>query len=139
MSNEVANVEILKEAYRQWHETKGNSVDRFFAFLDDDISFGSIPRGAAPLEFARQYNGKTELRDYFDALRKDWEMIHYRIDEYVAQGDAVFARGSCSWTNRKTGRLVETPKVDFWRFRNGKAVEFYEYFDTAKVALAAAG
>ncbi len=106
MSNEVANVEILKEAYRQWHETKGNSVDRFFAFLDDDISFGSIPRGAAPLEFARQYNGKTELRDYFDALRKDWEMIHYRIDEYVAQGDAVVARGSCSWTNRKTGRLV---------------------------------
>jgi ketosteroid isomerase-like protein len=139
MSNEVANVEILKEAYRQWHETKGKSVDRFFAFLDEDISFGSIPRGAAPLEFARQYNGKTELRDYFDALRKDWEMIHYRIDEYVAQGDAVVARGSCAWTNRKTGRLVETPKVDFWRFRNGKAVEFYEYFDTAKVALAAAG
>jgi uncharacterized protein len=139
MSNEVANVEILKEAYRQWHETKGNSVDRFFAFLDEDISFGSIPRGAAPLEFARQYSGKTELRDYFDALRRDWEMIHYRIDEYVAQGDAVVARGSCAWTNRKTGKPVETPKVDFWRFRNGKAVEFYEYFDTAKVALAAAG
>ena len=85
MSNEVANVEILKEAYRQWHETKGNSVDQFFAFFDENISFGSIPRGAAPLEFARQYNGKTELRGYFDTLLKEWEMIHYRIDEYVAQ------------------------------------------------------
>jgi len=33
---------------------------------------------------------------------------------------------------------AETPKVDFWRFRDGKAVEFYEYFDTACVAAAAA-
>jgi ketosteroid isomerase-like protein len=139
MSNEVANVKILKEAYRQWHETQGGSVDQFFAFLDDDILFGSIARGEKPLEFARQYNGKAELRGYFDNLLKDWEMIHYRIDEYVAQGDAVVACGTCAWTNRKTGKPVETPKVDFWRFRNGKAVEFYEYFDTAKVASAAAG
>ena len=42
------------------------------------------------------------------------------------------------WTNRKTGKIAETPKVDFWRFRDGKAVEFYEYFDTACVAAAAA-
>jgi len=139
MSNEVANVEILKAAYHQWHETQGGSVDQFFAFLDDKILFGSIARGEAPLEFAKQYNGKAELRGYFDNLLKDWKMIHYRIDEYVAQGDAVVARGTCAWTNRKTGKPVETPKVDFWRFHNGKAVEFYEYFDTAKVALAAAG
>jgi len=31
-------------------------------------------------------------------------MIYYTIDEYVAQGDAVFARGSCAWTNKHTGR-----------------------------------
>ena len=50
MSNEVANVEILKEAYRQWHETQGNSVDQFFAFLTKHL-FGSI-HAAKPLEFA---------------------------------------------------------------------------------------
>ena len=139
MSNEVGNVEILKEAYRQWHDTKGNSVDRFFAFFDEDIAFGSIPRGAPPLEFAKQYNSKAELREYFDGLRKNWEMIHYTIDEYVAQGDAVVARGSCAWTHKKTGKAVETPKLDFWRFRHGKAVEFYEFFDTAKVVRATEG
>jgi ketosteroid isomerase-like protein len=26
--------------------------------------------------------------------------------------------------------------VDVWKFKNGKAVEFYEYYDTAKVAAA---
>ena len=110
MSNEVANVEILKNAYRRWHETRGGSVDQFFAFLDDNILFGSIARGEALLEFARQYNGKAELCGYFDDLLKDWEMIHYKIDEYVAQGDAVVARGSCAWTSRKTGNPSKPPK-----------------------------
>ncbi|MHC2867436.1 ketosteroid isomerase-like protein [Bradyrhizobium diazoefficiens] len=31
----------------------------------------------------------------------------------------------------------ETPKLDFWRFKDGKAIEFYEYFDTACVVAAA--
>lgn len=139
MSNEHKNVAVLKEAYRQWHETKGGSTDQLYAFFDENISFGSIPRGAAPLEFATQYKGKAELSRYFDTLSKEWEMIHYTIDEYVAQGDAVVARGSCALTCRKTGKSVDTPKLDFWRFKDGKAIEFYEYFDTARVAQAAAG
>jgi ketosteroid isomerase-like protein len=32
---------------------------------------------------------------------------------------------------------VDTPKIDFWRFRDGKVVEFYEYYDTARVFAAA--
>ena len=39
-----------------------------------------------------------------------------------------------------TGELFpdcETPKVDIWRFREGKAVEFYEMFDTAAAFAAA--
>jgi ketosteroid isomerase-like protein len=77
------------------------------------------------------------LQGYFDSLLVDWEMEYCTIDEYIAQGDAVFARGSCKWINKKTRKPTETPKVDFWRFRNGKAVEFYEYFNTACVVAAA--
>ena len=137
MSNEAANVAILKDAYRQWHETRGGSLKHFLGFVDPEISFGSVPRGAAPLTFAKQYDNREAMLGYFDRLLADWAMVHYAIDEYIAQGDAVFARGSCAWTNKKTGKTAETPKVDFWRFRNGKAVEFYEYFDTACVVAAA--
>jgi ketosteroid isomerase-like protein len=65
-------------------------------------------------------------------------MIHYTVEEFIAQGDAVFMRGSTARRNKRTGRTAETPKVDFWRFRDGKAVEFYEYYDTARVIAAAA-
>ena len=78
------------------------------------------------------------MRAYFDGLLSGWTMVHYTMDEYIAQGDAVCARGSTAWINKSTGKKAETPKVDFWRFRDGKAIEFYEYFDTACVADAAA-
>jgi uncharacterized protein len=70
-------------------------------------------------------------------LRADWEMIHYTVDRFVAQSDAVFMRGSTAWRHRRTGKIVDTPKVDFWRFENGKAIEFFEYFDTARAFAAA--
>jgi uncharacterized protein len=137
MSSE-ANVALLKEAYRRWSDTKGGSVDYWFdSVVAPQISFGSIPRGAEPLEFARQYHDSAELRGYFDGLLSDWSMQHYTMNEYIAQDDAVVARGSCAWTNKRTGKLAETPKLDFWRFKDGKAVEFYEYFDTACVVAAA--
>jgi len=46
-------------------------------------------------------------------------------------------RGSTAWRHKRTGKVADTPKVDFWRFRDGKAVEFYEYYDTAAVFAAA--
>ena len=138
MSNEAANVAILKDAYRQWHESRGGSVEQLLSICDPNISWGSVPRGKAPLlAFAKQYESRDALHAYFGGLLNEWEMISYTIDEYVAQGDAVVARGWTAWTNKKTGRPMETPKMDFWRFKDGKAVEFYEYFDTAAVVAAA--
>ena len=134
MSKEAANVQLLKEAYRRWNDSKGGSVEHWFdKVVGPNISFGSVPRGAAPLEFATQYDDREQLRSYFNTLLGEWDMQHYTMDEYVAQGDVVVARGSTAWTNKKTGKRAETPKMDFWRFRDGKAVEFYEYFDTAAV------
>jgi uncharacterized protein len=135
MSNQ--NVEILKDAYARWHDTKGGSVDHWMTLVSDDIQFGSLAQGAPDMMFARGYDNREALRGYFDGLLSEWEMIHYTVDEFVADGDAVFMRGSTAWRNKKTGKVAETPKIDFWRFRDGKAVEYYEYYDTARVFAAA--
>lgn len=137
MSNDAANVKILKEAYHQWHETRGDSVDHWLGIVDEDVKFGSLAQGAKPMAFATDYSKRDQLKAYFDGLLKDWTMVHYTFDEFVAQGDVVVARGSCAWTNKRTNKTVETPKIDFWRFRDGKAVEYYEYYDTAEVYKAA--
>ena len=71
MSSE-ANVQLLKEAYRQWNDSRGASVDYWFdKVIGPQIKFDSIPRGAEPVPFAKRYDDRTELRGYFDGLLAD--------------------------------------------------------------------
>ena len=137
MGNEAGNVAILKDAYQRWHDSRGGSVDHWMSICTDDINFGSLAQAAPEMRFATSYSNRDALRGYFNGLTSEWEMVHYTVNEYVAQGDTVFMRGSTAWKNKKTGRTVDTPKADFWRFKDGKAVEFYEYYDTARVFAAA--
>jgi len=136
MSNR-RNVGILQDAYARWNDTRGGSVDYWMTLLDDNIKFGSLAQRAPQMAFAHSYNGAAALKHYFDGLLAEWEMIHYTMYEFVSEGDVVVARGEVAWRHKQTGKEVATPKVDFWRFRNGRAIEFYEYFDTARAFAAA--
>jgi ketosteroid isomerase-like protein len=137
MGNEAANVELLRAAYADWVSSKGQSVEHWMRLLSDEIQFGSLAQGAPLMTFTAPRRTREQVRGYFQGLLNDWEMLRYTVDEFVAQGDAVVMRGSCAWRHKRTGKSVDTPKLDFWRFKDGKAVEFFEYFDTAR-ALAAA-
>jgi ketosteroid isomerase-like protein len=137
LSNEANNVAILTKAYRQWHDSRGGSVDDFIGVCDETIVFDSLPRGEAPMQFAARYDNREVLRGYFKGLLDQWSMNHHTVKQFIAQGDMVVMQGECSWTNKATGKKVTTPKVDIWRFRDGKAIEFHELFDTAAAFKAA--
>ena len=57
-----ANVMALREAYRRWEETKGESVDSWMALIDDDIEFGSLVDGRPEAQFARTHRGKNSSK-----------------------------------------------------------------------------
>jgi ketosteroid isomerase-like protein len=139
MADEARNVEILKQAYQRWHDTRGGSADHWMSICADNIAFGSIAQGAVQgAHYLTAYQNRDALKDYFGGLTRDWEMIEYVAEHFVAQGDRVVMLGRCAWRYKKNGKVVSTPKADSWRFADGKAVEFYEYFDTAQVHAAAA-
>lgn len=137
MTTESNNVAILKEAYQRWHDTKGASTAHWFNLMTDDIRFRSLAAGAAPMRFTRASSSKADVEQYFAGLAADWEMIYFRIDEYIAQDDRVVALGEVSFRHRKSGKVVVSPKVDIHRLRGGKICEYFELYDTA-AALAAA-
>jgi ketosteroid isomerase-like protein len=138
MSDEASNVAVLKEAYRVWRESRGSSVDHWMGICDENIRFGSIAQGAPRVAYMTEYKARDQLAQYFEGLKRDWEMIEFKADQFVAQGDRVVMLGNCSWRYKRTGKVVTTPKADAWRFADGKAIEFYEYFDTAQVHAATA-
>jgi uncharacterized protein len=139
MNEDNVNVGALKEAYRLWHETKAKSVDYWLDLMTEDVKFHSLAAGARTMEFTRTSDTKEQVKHYFAGLCADWEMMDYRVDEYIAQGDRVVALCRCSFRNKRTGKILDTPKADFHKFRDGKICEFVEFYDTAQaIAVATA-
>ena len=132
------NKEILTEAYRRWDETKGGSVSHWMSIVAEDIAFGSLAEGSSAATFTAALKGRNQLNKYFDGMLSSWSMLHYTLGFMIAEGDRVAVICSTAWRNKATTKVFETPKVDVWRFRDGRAIEFYEYYDTAKLAAAAA-
>ncbi len=138
MSDEARNVEVLKAAYSRWRDTKGGSVDDWLKICTDNIVFGSLAQGAAPnVQYMTSYSNRDALKDYFSGLARDWQMLDWQTNEFIAQGDRVVVLVNCTWKFKKNGKVVSTPKADVWRLKDGKAVEYFEYYDTAQVHAAA--
>jgi uncharacterized protein len=139
MADEANNVEILKPIYQRWSDSKGASVDEWMKLCADNIAFGSLAQGAPEgARYLTAYDNRAALKEYFSGLARDWDMLEWRTDQFIAQGDRVVVLVHCKWRYKKTGKVVSTPKADVWRFANGKAVEFFEYYDTAQVHAAVA-
>ena len=136
-ADETANIAVLKNAYQMWHDSKGGSVRHWLDIMTDDVRFRSLAEGAEPMLFTRESTNKKDVEGYFAGLAADWEMIHYRVDEYLAQDDRVVALAHCSFRHKRTGKVLATPKADFHRFRGGKICEFFEFYDTAQALTAA--
>jgi len=134
---ETDNVAKLKEGYRLRHETRAESVDYWLSLLADDVQWCSLSAGAPGMEFTHNRTSKADVKRYFAELSVEWDMIHYTAEEFIAQGDRVVVLSRCEWRNKRTGKSVETPKADIFRFRDGQIVEFFEFYDTARAIAAA--
>lgn len=129
-------VEKLKRAYARWGETRGASVADWMELLADDVRLRSLADGAAGMEFSAPRGGKAEVEAYFRGIARDWEMLDHTAEEFVVEGDRVAVMGRCAWRHRGTGKAVTSPMAQFWRFRDGKVVEFFEFYDTARAMAA---
>ena len=135
--SETRNVELLRQGYKLWNDSKADSVGHWLNLVADDVKWTSLANGAAGMEFTAACGCKADVRRYFSELGKHWEMLHYTVEEFIAQGDRVVVLARCGWRNRDTGAAVETPKADILRMKDAKIVEYFEFYDTA-AALAAA-
>jgi ketosteroid isomerase-like protein len=138
MSDAEQNVSLLKQAYKSWSDTQGGSVDEWMKICSDNIKFGSLAEAPSGAHYLTAYDSRHALQEYFGGLQRDWQMIEYVAEDFVAQGDRVVMLGRCSWRYKKTGKVVQTKKAASWRFANGKAIEYYEFYDTAGVLAAMA-
>jgi len=131
------HVALLKEAYREWERSRGENGDCWLSILDDNVTLRSLSDGRPGMEFTRQRHSKIDVASYLAGLTADWEMLSWRVEEYIAQNDRVAVLANCAWRNKRTNKSIETPIVHLWRFKNLKITEFFEFYDTATAQAAA--
>jgi ketosteroid isomerase-like protein len=127
----------LKSAYDNWRRTKGGNLDEVLNLFDDQIEMHSVLEPGVKHELARVQTSREDTRKYFRELLDNWEMIDFPTEKVLAEGDTVVWIGRCHWKNKQDGKELDTPKIDVWTFRNGKAVRFFEMFDSLGFARAA--
>ncbi len=120
----------LREAYALWSASKGATSGQWLELFGDEIEMRTVLTPDLPDALAASRFSRTGAMDYFQALARDWEMIDFDVHRVVDGGDDVVMVGRCAWRHRGTGKVVDTPKVDVWRFTGGKAVSFLEMFDS---------
>jgi len=123
-------IDEVTSAYRSWSESRGSNVDEVIGLMADEIEMRSVLDPSLPDDLAADRKSREEARQYFHILARDWEMLDYLQEKIVADGDTLVWIGRCRWRHRPTGREIDSPKVDIWTFRDGKAVRFFEMFDS---------
>src|ERR1700741_3658777 len=111
------NARKLEQAFVTWHVTKGRSTDIWLDLMAEDVRFHSLAGGAPGAEFTVECRSRADFVRYLEGLTKD----------------CVVMLGSTAWRNKRTRKVVDTPKADLVTFRDGRIVDFAEFYDTAKL------
>ncbi|MDR3636997.1 MAG: nuclear transport factor 2 family protein [Isosphaeraceae bacterium] len=133
----MTNVDKLRRAYQMWFETRGKSTAVWLEMLAPDVVLQSLASGDPAMKFSATRRGRIEAEQYFAELAEQWEMLEFHAEEFIAERDRVVMLGRCAWRFRATGKTVESPIAHIWRFHNGQAIEFFEFYDTARAFAAA--
>jgi uncharacterized protein len=133
----VSNLDRLKAAYQAWHDSKGARPEIWLDLMADKVHIQSLGAEAQPLAFAQERRSKADAVEYFAGLARHWTMVHWTPQTFVTEGDRIAVFADCAWTNKQTGKTVETPSAHLWTFEQGRATSVIELFDSARVMAAA--
>jgi len=96
-----------------------------------------IDHGPAGVPYYGNFTGR--LVEFFQAIGGSVTDGSVVIDQYVASGDTVVARGRWSATVRSTGAKINADLIHFSTVRDGKIVAWHGYGDTAAIMAAHTG
>ena len=122
----VDGIAIVRRSYEAF--ARGD-LDAVLADMADEI----IWEQAQGLPHGGVYNGLAEVRrSVFDPLDRDWWAEFSAVpDEVLDAGSEVVVLGRYRGTAKGTGRRLDVPFVHVWTLRDGKAVRFRQFLDTA--------
>lgn len=75
----------------------------------------------------------------FARLGGDWEYWNLSVEDMMTSGDKVIVLGRYEAKNKQTEKEINAQFAHVWTVKDGKAIEFQQYADTAQVQAAMGG
>lgn len=115
-----AHFERVKAVIMGWRRKDLAAVLELCA--DDIVWYSHV--GSPPIV------GKSAMASFMEKLSDQMKVVRWRIFHYAEHGDIVFSEGVDDFT-APDGKEVAIPYAGVFRFRDGKIVEWRDYFDRA--------
>ena len=122
----MSNTEIARKCYEYFGR---GDITSLLNLYSDDIRWTTPKIENAVFSGSRQ--GKDALVEFFEQLDKAEEFSRFEPKEFIAQGDKVVVLGEFTATVKDTGNTYSADWVHVTTFKEGKIIEFHEFFDTA--------
>ena len=126
----MTNVDLIKAIYDAF--AKGD-VPAVLGVLSPEINWTE----AEGFPYAGTFIGPhAVLENVFMRLGTEWHDYAAVPHEIIDGGDSVVALGKYSGTYKATGKSFKADFAHVWKLKDGKAVRFMQYADTAVVQRA---
>ena len=120
----------VRELYEAFAD---RDIGRVLELCSDEISFDWSPDTQHSKHSGRGH-GKAAFLEHLAALGDDFEYQSMLHTDVIAEGDRVAVQVEARMTGRATGRSILLRGADFWTVREGKIVDFVQYYDSALAA-----
>jgi ketosteroid isomerase-like protein len=126
MSDVVSPAAVVSRSYEAFAR---DDMDGVLADMDPDIEWHQ----AQGLPHGGLYRGLDEVRrNIFDPLDRDW-WAEFTVEpqEFIESADQVVVLGRYRGVAKETGKSLDVPFVHVWTLRDGLAIRFRQFLDTA--------
>ncbi len=127
----MTNLEIIKSTYEgASSEENGRNLEKY---LSDKVKW----KEADGFPLAGTYIGFEQISKHvFHRLATEWTDYKFVVEDYVAEGNKVFAYGTYSGVFNNTGRSFNARVAHLWTLENSKIIKFEQFVDSAPVNAA---
>ncbi|MBI3708119.1 MAG: nuclear transport factor 2 family protein [Proteobacteria bacterium] len=125
------NVALVREMYAAFAR---NDIAAIVERLASDIKWRLHAPAVVP--YAGERRGRAEAAEFFAVLARTDEITKFVPETFIADDAHVVVLGQAEGRARATARNWRTPWVHVWTIRDGKAVMFEDYLDSAALAAA---
>jgi ketosteroid isomerase-like protein len=126
---------LVRELYAAYARGDSARVAEMIADDVDWIIYGPVQ----VFSFVGARQGKAAVLETLAGIAADYALERYQPEVIIVDGERAAVMSNVAFVQRATDRVLSFRNANFLRFRDGRVVEFREFWDTFDVVEQALG